>query len=125
MTMRHTTDRLEAPHLRGRMFAIIDSPMSAESAANELYMHGFDDVVLLHGESGLSELERIMEGKQWGESAENVYHDGISALHEGHSLLFIEVKDVDAAARIADLLKPYGAHEVYHFGDLVDTRLTA
>ena len=36
-----------------------------------------------------------------------------------------EIHDLKEAARIAELIIPHGAREIFHFGDLVDTRLSA
>jgi hypothetical protein len=128
MTKPQSDDnQLPAESLRQRLFCIIDSTDDCENAVESLRANGFDGehFEVLRGEQGVERFGQFMEGKQWGASAEDVYHDGLSALHDGSSLLFVEAPTREDAANITQLLKPHNAREVFHFGDLVDTRLTA
>ncbi len=112
---------------RGRVFFLIDSHAALEQSRNALHDSGVetDHMDVLEGPAGVDELKRLMSGSLWGESAEAVYQDGISAMQEGRLAVFIEVPGVEEAARIAELIIPHGAREIFHFGDLVDTRLSA
>lgn len=129
MSQRQTDDRKLAheQNLRRRLFCIIDSNESCEQAVEALRAHGISDehVEVLRGELGAERFEEFMEGKQWGASAEDVFHDGLSALHDGSSVLFVDAETRDDGVELARLLTPFGAREVVHFGDMIDVRLTA
>jgi len=67
----------------------------------------------------------MMDGSQWGESAEKFLAQGRVELADGHSLVCVEVHNDEEAAQVADVLVLQGVHSIIHFGTLVDTRLTA
>lgn len=122
------TSTADAPEqkLRRHVFCVVNSHPAGDEAAAALHQLGISEtgIEVLFEEPGLERLQERMEGSLWGESAEDAYQDGISALHDGKSVLFVEAPTLDAARKIAAVLKPFGAREVFHFGDLVDTRLT-
>jgi len=82
-------------------------------------------VFLLRGPNDLEAFEIMMDGSQWGESAEKFLAQGRVELADGHSLVCVEVHNDEEAAQVADVLVLQGVHSIIHFGTLVDTRLTA
>lgn len=80
---------------------------------------------MFHGEEGLPLLESLLDTSLWGESAEAVLKQGRTELRDGHSVVCVRVVDADEAARVATVSLRHGGYSTYHFGVLVDTRLTA
>jgi hypothetical protein len=87
---------------------------------------GFADtsITVIHGEDEVSLLERLMNGSSWGESVEEVLKQGTLELRSNHYVVCIEVKDAEEADTVAAVSTQCGVHGIYHFGMLVDTRLT-
>jgi hypothetical protein len=121
-----TNSQTAKPTFRRKLYCIIDSMREGVSAAVTLNAAGVEgEIQVFQGETGVEQLKKLMESAQWGETAENAYQDGISALHDGKTVIIADAASIDDARRIGAILKPFGAHEIIHFGDLVDTALTA
>lgn len=109
---------------RGHVMGFVDTEAELV-AALEQSMIEQERVSLFHGELGVENFEQMMDGSQWGESAEKFLAQGRLELADGHFLLSVKVHDDEDAARVAELLKHSGIHSLFHFGTLVDTQLTA
>lgn len=128
MTAGQTAKKSQPPNpLRGRLFCILDSQVVMNATYSALHAMRIEDrqILAFSGPDAVERLNEWMQGSQWGESAETAYQDGISALNDGKSVLIIEASTLEAAQEITAALQPLGAHSVFHFGDLVDTQLTA
>jgi hypothetical protein len=123
----HPNDALALPTLRGHTVAFVDSNAACDAVMQALNAAGFPNgrLQVLWGEDGLHLLERITHASSWGETAEDVLQQGAIALENGHSLVFVEVQNAEEAATVVAVSSPHGAHSIYHFGSLIDTRLTA
>lgn len=123
----HTNDAPVLPELQGHTVAFIDTDTSCDAMIQALNTAGFRDTTIqvLRGEDGLHLLELIAQASSWGESAEDILKQGTAELQAGHSMVFVEVKNAREGDALATLCTPHGAHGIYHFGLLVDTRLTA
>jgi hypothetical protein len=67
----------------------------------------------------------MLKGSSWGESAAEVLKQGTLELQEGHSVVCVEVHTDEEAATVVAVSRIHGGYSIYHFGDLIDTRLTA
>jgi len=87
---------------------------------------GFSDgcIQVWQGKEGLESLQAMLDGSLWGESAEEVLKQGTDELRGGHFVACIEIHSAREAATAAEISTQYGCHGIYHFGKLVDTRLT-
>ena len=123
----HTNDAPVLPELQGHTIAFVDTDMACDAVIQALNRAGFPNstIQVLRGEDGLHLLELIAQASSWGESAEDILKQGTAELHAGHSMVFVEVKNAREGDTVATLCTPHGAHGMYHFGTLVDTRLTA
>ena len=123
----HSDDAPALPDLQGHTVGFVDTLAACEAVTQALNTAGLpiEKVKVLRGEEGLHLLERIMDASSWGESAEEVLKQGTVELSSGHSLIFVDVQNADEAATVAKVSTQHGAHGIYHFGLLVDTRLTA
>lgn len=110
----------------GHIIGFVDDDAAARSFVLTLMERGFSEsqVAVFQGEAGIEQWTKMMEGSLWGESTEDVFKDGIAELQSGHSAIVIDVSDSQTAAGVADLARQMGGHGFYHFGVLVDTRLT-
>ena len=113
--------------LQGHTVLFVDADAACDAVMRALTTAGFPDAKLqmLRGAGGLHLLERIAQTSSWGESAEDILKQGTVELHAGHSMVLVEVKNAREGDTVATLCTPHGAHGIYHFGSLVDTRLTA
>jgi hypothetical protein len=120
-------DVLALPELQGHTVAFVDTDAACDAVMQALNVAGFPDAKLqvLWGEDGLHLMERIAKATSWGETSEEVMKQGETELRGGHSVVFVEVQNAEEAERVAEVSTPLGAHGIYHFGSLVDTRLTA
>lgn len=87
---------------------------------------GFADaaITVFHGENEVHMLESLMDRSSRGESAEEVLKQGTLELHSDHYVVCLEVTDAEAADTVAAVSTQCGVRSIYHFGVLVDTRLT-
>lgn len=119
-------DVRELPKLQGHTLGFVDTQAECEAMTQALNKAGFPEakIIILHGEAEMHLLESLMDGSSWGESAEEVLKQGTIELHNGHFVVCIEVQNADEAATVAAISTQCGVRSVYHFGILVDTRLT-
>lgn len=119
-------DIQEMPKLQGHTIGFADTRVDCEAMTQALNKAGFSDAVItiLHGAEEVPLLESLMDGSSWGESAEEVLKQGTLELRSGHSVVCIEVQNAHEAATVAAVSTQCGVHSIYHFGILVDTRLT-
>ncbi len=112
---------------RGHTIGFIDSIPECDALTAALNQSGLPTAAISvwRGEEGVRLLEQMLDGSLWGESAEQVLKQGTLELRNGHSGVCVEVQDAREAAVVAEASKQHGCHGVYHFGDFVDTRLTA
>ncbi len=123
----HSDDAPALPELQGHTVAFVDTDAACDAVMRALNAAGFPNAKLqvLRGEDGLHLLERTAAASSWGEAAEEVLKQGEIELRGGHSLVFVEVQNAEEADTVAEVSTRHGAHGIYHFGLLVDTRLTA
>ncbi len=119
-------DVQELPKLQGHTIGFVDTRAECEAMTQALNKAGFSNaaITVLHGEEEVHLLESLMGGSSWGESAEEVLKQGTIELRSGHSVVCIGVQNADEAATVAAVSTQCGVHGIYHFGILVDTRLT-
>jgi len=116
----------DEPKPQGHVMGFVDTKVDLQSMMTALRQNGFPDqrFTILQGTKGLEEFETMMEGSQWGESAERFTAQGREELATEGILLRVEVRDDAEAARVTELLRPLGIRSVFHFGALIDTQLT-
>ena len=117
----------ELPKLQGHTLGFVDTHAQCEAMTQTLNRAGFSEakITVLHGEEEVHLLETLMDGSSWGESAEEVLKQGTLELRSGHFVVCVEVRNTDEAATVAAVSTQCGVRSIYHFGILVDTRLTA
>lgn len=113
--------------IRDHTLCIVDTREECESFVQVLEQNGFpaEKITVLHGEDGVHRFLAIMKGSLWGESAEAVLEEGKVELDQGRFLVLIASASLEDAEHIAALAGPFRGRGVRHFGQLVDTRLTA
>ena len=116
----------ESPKAPGHTLGFVDTPTERETMTRALNQAGFPDekITTFHGADGVHLLTQMMEGSLWGESAEEALKQGTEELRVGHSVVCVQVHGAEEAATVADISTQHGGHSIYHFGTLVDTRLT-
>lgn len=114
------------PKLQGHAIGVVDSDAACRQLSEELGIEGFGSsrLLIFHGQDGIDLVNRMMEGQTWGESSEHFLMQCLNELHEGHSIVSVEVDNEREASTVAAIASQYGAHSVYHFGLLTDTQLT-
>lgn len=114
------------PRLQGHAIGVVNSDIACERLSEELEIAGFDSSkqLIFQGQDGIDLVNRMMEGQTWGESSEHYLMQCLNELHEGHSVVSVEVADEREAQVVATIASQFGAHSVYHFGLLTDTQLT-
>jgi hypothetical protein len=119
-------DVQELPQLQGHTIGFVDTQAECEAMTLALNQAGFSNaaITVLHGEVEVPLLESLMDGSSWGESAEEVLKQGTLELRSGHSVVCIEVQNAEEAATVAAVSTQCGVRSIYHFGIMVDTRLT-
>ena len=119
-------DVQELPKLQGHTIGFVDTHAECEAMVQALNKAGFSEaaITVFHGEDEVHLLESLMDGSSWGESAEEVLKQGTLELRSGHFVVCVEVKNADEAATVAAVSTRCGVHGIYHFGIMVDTRLT-
>ena len=112
--------------LPGHTLGVVDTPLACESVILALNEAGYPNssIRVFYGTEGCEAFERRMEGWTWGESAEDCMKQCLAELWDGHCVLCIETNSRQEAARVAAIAGQFGVQNVYHFGLLVDTRLT-
>lgn len=128
--MAESTFQNDGHHLpgpRGKAIGFLDSMVSAGSLKEALRRDGIDDgrLEIFYGTDGINQWEETMGASTWGETAEKLLKQGVAALEEGRAIFAVRVADQGDAQRVADIAKAHGAYSVTHFGELVDTVLTA
>ena len=123
----HPVEAQEPPTAPGHTIGFIETQIACEALLQSLKIEGFSDaqIMVLHGEAAIPLLESMLEGSLWGESAEEVLKQGTVELHGGQTVVCVEVQDAEEAATVAAVSTKHGGYSVYHFGLLIDTRLTA
>lgn len=121
-----TPSNCDAKDIRGHVMGIVD-PAVRTVLMEDLSAIGMADdrILLLQGEEGLAQLRCMMDGSQWGESAEKFLDSATAELHAGMGVIAVQVTNVDEAVVVSSTAARHSVRNVYHFGHLVDTRLTA
>ncbi len=119
-------DAQQVPVLKGHTIGFADTPAVCVAMEQALNKAGFPDarILMLHGAAEIPALERLMGGSSWGESAEKLLTQGTAELRSDHSVVCVEVQNVEQAATVAAISTQCGVRSIYHFGDFVDTQLT-
>ena len=114
------------PALPGHVIGFADARVDCAAMKPALNQVGVADtaIAVLHGEDGVQRLEDLMGDSQWGESAEEVLKQGTIELRDGGNVVIVEVQNADEATAVAAIATQCGIRSIYHFGTLVDTRLT-
>lgn len=123
----HPFEAQESPTARGHTIGFVETQSECAALILALNQAGYPgaQIMVFDGEAGVPLLESMLEGSLWGESAEEVLKQGTMELRDGHSVVCVEVQDAEEAATVAAVSTQHGGYSVYHFGSLVDTRLTA
>ncbi|MEX2173543.1 MAG: hypothetical protein WD872_04220 [Pirellulaceae bacterium] len=128
MTAKPLPDRgQELPAPKGRVIGFVDSKPAFDVVAKMLQGEGYSDskVIALHGDDGISLLERLQDGTFFFADAETkVINFGIDELRAGHYAIAVEVDDRDEALRVAQLATNQGAHSFGYFGTWVNERFS-
>lgn len=116
----------ELPKLQGHTIGVVDSPASCEPIVEALQATGIDSsrVLIFEGDDGIQLIDRMMVGSLWGESAEVFLKQARAELEDGHAIISVRVADANEASMIATVATQFTGRSFYHFGELVDTRLT-
>ncbi len=119
-------DVQELPKLQGHTIGFVDTQVQCDATIQALDKAGFSyaTITVFHGEEEVHLLESLMDGSSWGESAQEVLKQGTLELQSGHFVVCIEVQNADEADAVAAVSTRCGVHGIYHFGIMVDTRLT-
>lgn len=122
----NSQDVSELPKLPGHTLGYIDSPAACAGLVQSLQLEGFEGehIMTFQGPKGVELLTQLMNGSQWGESAETVLKQGTNELLAGHSIFCVKVDGDKEAALVAEISTQLGGRNVTHFGVLVDTRLS-
>lgn len=125
-TVAPPDDVQELPKLQGHTIGFVETHAECEAMIQALNKAGFSDatITVFHGAEEVPLLESLMDGSSWGESAEEVLKQGTLELRSGHFVVCIEVQNAEEADTVAAISTQCGVHGIYHFGVLVDTRLT-
>lgn len=117
----------ERPGPKGKAVGFLDSMTSVASLQESLAAIGVEEtrMEVFHGAAGVQAWEEMMGASTWGEQAENFLNQGYAVLEQGGVVFAVRVNDREEAEQIAELATPLGARSVTHFGELVDTALTA
>lgn len=112
--------------LQGHTLVVLDAVQDFVDLADALGKAGFppERTIGLQREAGIPEFDNLMQGSQWGESAEKVHQNGKAELESGHFLLLVETQTDEQAAQVKELAILHHGRGIYHFGYLVDTRLS-
>lgn len=116
----------ELRQVESHTIGFADTYAECEAMTLALNKVGFadDTITILHGEEAIPLLENLLAGLSWGESPEVVLKQGTLELRSGHYVVCIKVKNDEEADTVAAVSTRCGVHGIYHFGILVDTRLT-
>lgn len=116
----------DLPELRGHTIGVVDSPAAIEPIVEALGATGVDSsrILVFEGDEGIQLIDRMMVGCQWGESAEVFLKQARAELQDGHAIISIQVTDANEASMIATVATQFTGRSFYHFGELVDVRLT-
>lgn len=117
----------EVPSVPGHTIGFVETKSACDALTQALNTAGFPDakILVLHGASAIHLLESLLGGSLWGESAEEVLKQGTLQLGDGHVVVCVEVENANEAATVASVSTQHGGYSIYHFGLLIDTRLTA
>ena len=127
--MSISPDPVEAQALedpQGHTIGFVDTPTACEAMTQALNQAGFSNanILVFQGEDGIHLLDHLLDGSLWGESAEECLRLGTEEFRVGHSAVCVKVHNDGEAANVAAISTQHGGHGIYHFGMLVDTRLT-
>lgn len=116
----------ELPKLQGHVLCIMNSQDVSEQMTVSLNAAGFKDaeILVFSGDEGMQLVKRLMEGSQWGEGAEEFLGECIVELEDGRTVVCVKVDNDAELNEVSTLATQFGGHGIYHFGLLVDTRLT-
>lgn len=114
------------PELPGHAIAIFDAKSESTAVTDALASAGFpkSKILVFEGQDGIDLMTRMMDGFQWGESSEEFLKECLSELDRGNRIISVEVRNQSEAATVATTATNFGGRSVYHFGTVVDTRLT-
>lgn len=116
----------QLPKLQGHTIGVVDSPAACEPIVDAMEASGIDSsrILIFEGEEGIQLVDRMMSRSQWGESAEVFLKQARAELQEGHAIISVEVANTDEASVVAAVASQFTGRSFYHFGELVDVRLT-
>lgn len=109
------------PPPTGRVLGVVDSRKQLDEVASALKHAGFDKVTAIHGDDGVSLLERF-DGVFWGDAEEPILRRHRDELKKGHGIFAVPTTS-DQAAKVAEIAAHHGARFVVHFGCAVVTWL--
>jgi hypothetical protein len=126
MSHRPAVRELRTTSPEGHTIGFVNTAAECAAMTQALNQAGVSDgcIHVWQGKEGLESLQGMLDGSLWGESAEEVLKQGTDELNGGHFVACIEIQSAREAATVAEISTQYGCHGIYHFGKLVDTRLT-
>lgn len=113
------------PRLPGHALGIFEQDYDRKGFTTALAEAGFasNEILVFEGEDGVNLMKRMLDGFQWGESAEAFLKQAISELGRGHCVVSVAVTDPREAERIGTVAARFGGHSIYHFGEVIDVQL--
>jgi hypothetical protein len=116
----------EMPGPQGHAIGFVDTAAQCDKFTQALNMAGFSarTIKVLHGDDGVSLLNRMMGGSLWGETAEDVLKQGLVELGNGHYVVVVDCEDHDEAMVIARVATLHGGRAFNYFGLLIDEQIT-
>jgi hypothetical protein len=117
----------ELPELKRHTIGIFDRPEACVQALRALNEAGFPDAdtYVFYGAEGIQALQEVLNVNLWGESSEHLAKQCLSELEAGHAVMSVKTETDEEASTVAAVASQFGGRNIYHFGLLVDTRLTS
>ena len=81
----------ELPPLQGHTIGIVDTTLECEATIHALNNAGVSSsqIRVFWGPEGIRLLQRIMEGRLWGESVKEFLEDCVPELNDGHCFVYV------------------------------------
>jgi len=114
------------PRPMGHVIGLVESEDNCGQLTNDLIHSGVssDRIMVLHGDDGLEQFQRMMLGSSWGETAQEMTREGEEELRDGGYVVWVKADNREEGLRIATAAKTRGGHAFSYFGELADERMT-
>lgn len=122
MTLKKIHDEgQKLPPPLGKVLGVVDTRQQLDEVVAALQGAGFDEVSAIHGEDGVSLLERL-DGFFFSDADEPVLKRHIEELKAGHYTFAVKTSGSDADD-VAEIASNHGARFLVHFGFAATTWL--